>query len=376
MATKRRRSEGGWEYVVKRSRLLPKPIYLTFASEAEGDAYVRRLEQLLDRGVVPEEYAQAKRERVPRLRAAMLDYKGAVSMSAADKGYLTVLLDRLPPAMELRAVTFQWATGWVTGMKRDDNLSPSTIRHHVGTLARCLDWVAADGRIPLNPLRQLPKGYAQYTDEDRKALAGRKDGAMAKESHERDRRLLKGEEPRIRGILAGEKPKGRQRALELHEAPALLALFELALESAMRLAEMYTLEVGQVDFKKRTVFLERTKNGSKRQVPMSSVAVKVLRGFIGKRKAGLVFPWWSGDRSAEELKRCTSQLSRQYARIFDAAGCEGLRFHDLRHEATARIYERTTLTDLQIAKITGHKDPRSLARYANLRGSDLAARLW
>jgi integrase len=40
----------------------------------------------------------------------------------------------------------------------------------------------------------------------------------------------------------------------------------LALESAMRLSEMCTMEIGQVDFTKRTVFLGRTKKGSKRQV--------------------------------------------------------------------------------------------------------------
>ncbi|MGS0893435.1 hypothetical protein ACVBGC_12960 [Burkholderia stagnalis] len=48
----------------------------------------------------------------------------------------------------------------------------------------------------------------------------------------------------------------------------------------------------------------------------------------------------------------------------------------MRHEATSRLYERTTLSDIQIAKITGHTDPKVLMRYANLRGSDLAARLW
>ena len=37
---------------MQRAALLPRPCYLTFADEAEGDAYVRRLEQLLDRGVV------------------------------------------------------------------------------------------------------------------------------------------------------------------------------------------------------------------------------------------------------------------------------------------------------------------------------------
>ncbi|WP_343244768.1 tyrosine-type recombinase/integrase [Stenotrophomonas maltophilia] len=62
--------------------------------------------------------------------------------------------------------------------------------------------------------------------------------------------------------------------------------------------------------------------------------------------------------------------------MFVAGGCADLGFHDLRHEATSRLYERTSLTDIQIAKITGHRDPRQLKRYANLRASDLADQLW
>ena len=72
----------------------------------------------------------------------------------------------------------------------------------------------------------------------------------------------------------------------------------------------------------------------------------------------------------------TALLSRQFARVFEAAECGDLRFHDLRHEATSRFFERTKLSDVQISRITGHKEPRVLRRYANLRGSDLAAQLW
>jgi hypothetical protein len=35
----------------------------------------------------------------------------------------------------------------------------------------------------------------------------------------------------------------------------------------MRLREMFTLEKRQVDLPKRTIFLEKTKNGDRQQVP-------------------------------------------------------------------------------------------------------------
>lgn len=194
------------------------------------------------------------------------------------------------------------------------------------------------------------------------------------------------ESERILAILNGAKPEGKQRPLTLIHAPALKCCFALALESAMRLREIYTLDLQQIDFPRRTIFLELTKNGSKRQVPMTTVAFELLTNYlkeIGSTRKDTersaapqwIFPWFNGDFSDKNLQRVTSLLSRQFARIFAAAQCVDLRFHDLRHEATSRLYERTTLTDLQIAKITGHKTISMLARYANLRGSELALKL-
>ena len=373
MATKRKRGSV-YEYTIRRSALLPRPAYLRFADEAEGDEYVRRLESLLDRGVVPDELVEAS-SNSGLLRDELRQYLSTQSISASDKSCLAVRRDRLPKDLALSALTFQWATKWVTSMKREENLSPWTIRHHVGALARFLDWVAAHGAVPVNPLRLLPKGYSTYTDDDARAV--RAENREPKTDDERDRRLEDGEEAAIRKVLGGEKQEDRQRALALNHAGALTMLFELALESAMRLSEMYTLDVAQVDLKRRTIFLDKTKNGDKRQVPISSVALAALRGYMDS-SGGMLFPWFdpTARNPGKERQRVTSLLSRQFARVFDAAGCADLVFHDLRHEATSRLFERTNLSDMEIAKITGHKSLRMLLRYANLRASNLAERLW
>jgi integrase len=78
----------------------------------------------------------------------------------------------------------------------------------------------------------------------------------------------------------------------------------------------------------------------------------------------------------KNLDSTTADLSRVYREIFAAADVQAFHFHDLRHEATYRLYEKTTLSDVLIAKIAGHRDLRTLKRYASLRGSDLAVRLW
>ncbi len=373
MATKRRRGST-WHYTIRRAGVLPKPVYVSFDDEAEGDEYVRRLETLLARGVVPEEFG-TKPSATNLLSDALTRYKSAQHISADDTALLDVVELRLPRKLALPGLTFTWAQAWVTAMKREQNLAPSTIRHYVGALARALDWLAAKGDIPMNPLRLLRKGYSTYTPDDVTQVALVE--GEAKGDDERDRRLEAAEEPAIRAVLAGAKAEGRQRALELRHGPALVLLFDMALESAMRMSEMYTLTVAQIDLERRTIFLDKTKNGDKRQVPITTVLRKLLKVYLHDRAPDeQVFPWWSGERTRAELRRCTAQLSRQFARIFEAAECNGLHFHDLRHEATARIYERTRLTDMQIAKITGHKNLASLRRYANLRGTNLAEGMW
>ncbi|MDE1716029.1 site-specific integrase [Chromobacterium amazonense] len=391
MATKRQRPSGSWEFIVRRKGVLPRPVSFTFEREEEGDNYCARLEALLDRGIVPPELLHEKPD-LATIGDALRDYLVNVSVAESDKPVLATLMGKVG-GVELRTVNYSWAEAWVRGLKQEEQLSPSTIRHYVGSLARCFDHLTRkpNSTFVTNPLRLLPKRYATYNDADAavlRATAPQGQAVQVPVDEWRDRRLAPNEEVAVRKIMDGEKPAGRQRALALRWQGALEFLFDLALETGMRLREMYTLELDQVDEGKRTIFLEKTKNGDKRQVPLTSVALEALsryrrqvaageRGMEGWQFAGgRLFPWWDGHDGAIVLKKTTALLSRQYARIFEAAGCEDFGFHDLRHEATSRFFERTKLSDLQIAKITGHKDPRMLSRYANLRGSDLANQLW
>jgi integrase len=61
-------------------------------------------------------------------------------------------------------------------------------------------------------------------------------------------------------------------------------------------------------------------------------------------------------------------------RAMRLAGIEDLRFHDLRHEATTRLFEKG-LNIMEVASITGHKDLRMLRRYTHLKAEDLAQKL-
>jgi integrase len=386
MSTKRMRPSGTWEYIIRRKGILPKPLSLTFDTEQEGDTYVKRLEQMLDAGILPEDLV-ARRSDLVSVDDAIRSYMTKVSLPFSDTSLLSALIDRWNGQV-LTGVDYEWAETWVKSMKRRDVMAPSTIRHYVGALARCFDWVVRSGTPSLatNPLRLLPKRYATYTDED--SVAVRAQDKKPKEDVHRDRRLLADEEKAVRRILAGAKPEKRQRGPDLNFRPAMEFLFELGIESAMRMREMYTLDVAQFDVGQRTVFLDKTKNGSKRQVPLTTVAIEAFENYVEAVKDrdpdmagfefddGRLFPWWDGSGDRKVLAGVSVRLSGQFGRIFGAAGCGDVTFHDLRHEATSRLYEKTTLSDVQIAKITGHSDTKVLMRYSNLRGSDLAARLW
>ena len=369
MATIRQRASGSWEVIIRRKGILPRAHYATADTEADAVAYARRIEGQLDQGVMPVELLDSG----PPSAETVLDwarlYLRQVHISEADRGLLNAMFDTLS-GWPVSAINMQWAQGWVSAMKQRDKLAPSSIRHKVGAVARLLDWCLRNERLNVNPLRMLPKRYASYTPAD-----GEK-----RLDVERDRRLLPGEYERILWVLDGNFPPDKQRGIAMADRLAMRLLFTLAIETAMRLREMYTLTVQQVDLSKKTVFLDKTKNGDKRQVPMSSVALAAMSEWMtsnNRLNLGedcLIFPWWNGN--PESLTRITAMLSRKWSTIAMLAGGDDLRFHDLRHEAVCRLYERTRLGDVQIARITGHKDLRMLKRYSNLRGSDLAEMLW
>lgn len=393
MATIRPRGKK-WEVIIRNKAMLgDRPISFTVDSEHEANYYGNRYDTLLAQGIMPSELAESRDEYLV-LGDLIRDYLRKVPVPRADERVLNVNVERIGMT-DMRKLTYQWAEEWIASMKRIHNLAPSTIRHHVGGMARCFDWGKNQGIgiLAVNPLRVLRKSYAQYTEEDKSVVAA--SGREAKEDDSRDRRLHPGEEPSIREVLAGKRPETRQRPLALPYQGALELMFDLALESGMRLAETHTLTLDQIKLKDRTIYLDKTKNGDPRQVPITTVAHEKIgiyleqvrlqeRGMNGwNHDGGYLFPWIDhevpqNDKKVwkEETRRVTALLSRQFARAFAAAGALGLHYHDLRHEATSRIYERTKLSDVEIAKILGWKSLKMALRYANLRASNLALGMW
>ena len=130
----------------------------------------------------------------------------------------------------------------------------------------------------------------------------------------------------------------------------------------MRRSEIANLLWENVDLKGKTAYLERTKNMSERTVPLSPAALGILKS-IPRNISGSVFGM-SANAITIAMKR-----ARKKAKL------ENLTFHDLRHEATSRLFENTPLDVMEIAEITGHKNLQMLKRYTHLRAERLAEKL-
>lgn len=164
--------------------------------------------------------------------------------------------------------------------------------------------------------------------------------------------------------------KPRDRRLQGNEAVLLLKhlsgetkeIFELAIETGMRRSEMLSLEWRNVDLKKLVAVLIDTKNGESRAVPLSSTAIRVLKGLKRGIGGGKVFT----------ITR--SQLRDAWEAARTAIGSPDLRLHDLRHEATSRLFEKG-LNVIEVARITGHKTLSMLNGYTHLNPTDIAKKL-
>ena len=325
MAAFQKRS-GAWRALIRR-RGYP-PLTRTFDSKAKAETWARQIEGEMDRGVF---VSRAEAENTT-LADALDRYAAEVSSSkkTANREIYTIRwwqTSALGPR-SLASIRGKDIMAMLAA-KEAEGAAPHTIHlylallSHLFTVARRA-WGMEGLSNPTEFVRKpkLPQG--------------------------RDRRLIDDEQ--IRLLNAAQAYGGE-----------IGAIITWAIETAMRRGEIAAMRWEHLDRKDRVLLIPETKNGTPRQVPLSTVALGVLDG-LPKRGDGRIW----GMRP--------DSISQAFERVCKAAGIEGLTFHDLRHEATSRLFEKG-LGLMEVASITGHKSLQMLKRYTHLKAKDLVGRL-
>lgn len=161
------------------------------------------------------------------------------------------------------------------------------------------------------------------------------------------------------------------------------AIIILAIETSMRLGELISLNWKNIDLENQTAHLPKTKNGEVRTVALSTTAVVALK----RTRGGLiladdrVFPWARSDSFVGRFARRVRATRKAYEERCAATGeapdpkfLTNLRFHDLRHEATSRLFEKG-LNVMEVSSMTGHKSMQMLKRYTHIEATKLVSKL-
>lgn len=135
--------------------------------------------------------------------------------------------------------------------------------------------------------------------------------------------------------------------------------FLFAIETAMRAGEICALRREWVVGSVASLPASVVKNGCKRDVPLSGRALELLS----------LLP----DTGPEYFGLTSSRLDALFRKGRDRALVGDLTFHDTRHEAITRLARK--LNVLELARMVGHRDLKTLQIYYNETAAEIAKRL-
>lgn len=327
MAKPKKTSEGTWriQFMVNGVRDGG-----TFATAREANEYqARKTSELktIKAGRVGE---------LKTLRDALREYAEKVSPTKRGERWEIIRLHAferhpLPIDKMMADVTTDDLSAW-----RDARLKsckPGTVLRDVSLLSDVFEVARRDWKwIAVNPLRDMRKPASPRHRE----------------------RVIKPREIRemLRALGHGHPVRSVSQAVAY--------AFLLALSTGMRAGEIASLTWDRV--KPDHVHLPMTKNGTARDVPLSSVSRKIIKRMEG----------W--DRSSV-FGISTQTLDALFRKARDKAKLEGFTFHDARHSACTRIGLSKKITALDLCKMMGWKRLDQALVYFNPTASQIAAML-
>lgn len=172
------------------------------------------------------------------------------------------------------------------------------------------------------------------------------------------------------------RPVKRERRLKKMEETALLSVFEansrkfymadiirFALASARRQSEIMGLQWNDLHLETQTILVRNMKHPTAKNFTkkskLSNQAVAIIKR--QPKTDARIFPY---------NHRTVGAYFAQACKVLEI---DGLRFHDLRHEATSRLFE-AGYSIVEVQQFTLHESWATLKRYTHLRPEDVTLR--
>lgn len=345
MATISKRSDTGyWRAQVRRRGF--EPISRTFDTRAQAEAWARRVESEMDRRT----FVDQSEAEGTLLGEALERYRREVVPGKTHPYQEHQRINRwLREPLAKRSLTNLRGSDFAEyrDRRRKDGRAENTIRlelaivGHVFEIAR-KEWGFEGLANPLKSIRK-PSG-----------------------SNARDRRLRPGEFELLHRLLANS---GNSWA-----APAMV----LAVETALRQAKLFELRWDWVDLDACVIRLPAENRGPANKgvppvLPLSTRAVATLKP-LPRSIDGRVLGTTQAAVALAFKRARAKHLEAERAAGAKAPLLAGLTWHDLRHEATSRLFERG-LHPIEVASVTGHRSMQMLKRYTHLDPRSLLARM-
>jgi len=307
-----------WQVQIRRYGV--KPETKTFPTRDEAKIWARLIESEIDRGIYVSRYEAEHitfSELVHRYQKEVTPFKKSASreisrLKCLDKFFGEVTLARINSEMVARF--------------RDErlslNLSGATVIKDLNTLSHIIDTAIKEWGLYIsqNPVKNIRKPRV---------------------NNSRSRRLSYEEE-----IILLTQCRKHSLMME--------SVVIFAIETAMRLGEIINLNWSDIDIERKIATLHMTKNGEVRQVPLSNAAIASVKSLPRSIGSSKVFWRW----------KTVSSFESSWQRVLAKSEIKNFRFHDLRHEATSRLFEMN-LNMMEVSTITGHKTLQMLKRYTH-----------
>lgn len=205
--------------------------------------------------------------------------------------------------------------------KRIKGVSPATVNREIALIKTMLNKAVTWARLPVNPIAGKAVGKLKEKNTRERIL-----------SFDETSRLINAAVPRLRPILI------------------------IALNTGMRRNEILSLKWDNLNEPERYIFIEDSKTGKSRKVPMNEQVISAFNG-LSKINDQLVF-------YNPETKASLKDIKTAFRSTCVRAKIKGLRLHDLRHTFAWRYMEAGG-DIVSLSKILGHSSIQMTMRYCN-----------